>query len=219
MATTREADRPLQLLDIARRLFAQKGYAGTSLRDIASEAGITKAALYHHFPNKEALYDKVVLDGLRALFAYVEQAVAAADGATPKIRAFMRASAENFQSERNQWIASSTTFWSGGSAGHRPAAVQIRDGYEGLLRRCIAEGIASGELRADLDPGLTGKLLLSVLNQLQRWHKAEGRLTAPQIIDQFVDMILQGIAEPQAPAGKAASPRGLGRPGASQRTH
>ena len=52
-------NRPEQIIRIATRLFARRGYEGTSLRDIADEAKITKAALYYHFPNKEALYQRI----------------------------------------------------------------------------------------------------------------------------------------------------------------
>ena len=45
-----------RLLDIAADLFSKQGYAGVSMRDIASAVGITQAAIYHHFPNKDALY-------------------------------------------------------------------------------------------------------------------------------------------------------------------
>lgn len=197
---SRDADRQAQLLEIARRLFAEQGYAGTSLRDIASEAGITKAALYHHFPNKEALYDKVVLEGLRALFERVEAAVAAAETPIAKIGAFMCASAEQFQGQRHQWLASSNAFWQGGDTNSRNAAVQFRDAYERLLRTCVAEGIAAGELRSGLDPAMTGKLLLAALNQTPRWFKPGGKLSARQVIEQFVDMILFGIAAPAEPA-------------------
>ena len=47
----------VRMLTIATEQFAEKGYAGTSMRDIASAAGTTQAAIYHHFPNKQALYE------------------------------------------------------------------------------------------------------------------------------------------------------------------
>jgi len=49
-ATTREA-----VLEAARRLFTQRGYDGTSMRDIAGEVGLTNAALYYHFPGKDSI--------------------------------------------------------------------------------------------------------------------------------------------------------------------
>ena len=45
-----------RLLDAAAELFSKQGYAGVSMRDIAREVGITQAAIYHHFSNKDALY-------------------------------------------------------------------------------------------------------------------------------------------------------------------
>jgi TetR/AcrR family transcriptional regulator len=62
----RRAGRPLRpiatrtLLDIAARVFAERGYDGASLSHIAAQAGLRKASLYHHFPTKEALYAAVI---------------------------------------------------------------------------------------------------------------------------------------------------------------
>jgi len=79
-----------QLLAIARRLFARDGYERTSLRDIAEAADITKAALYYYFPNKEALYERVVLESMQSLVDDVSAAVAAETSPTARIRAFMQ---------------------------------------------------------------------------------------------------------------------------------
>src|SRR5437773_4295736 len=104
-------DRPAQLLAIARRLFASKGYDNTSLRDIAEEAKITKAALYYYFPNKDALYERVVIESLESLVESVSAEVARATTPTDRVRAFMRASAEFLENKRDQWIAGSNAFW------------------------------------------------------------------------------------------------------------
>lgn len=196
-AATAQAPDPLdsrehQLLAIARRLFAQHGYDRTSLRDIAEAASITKAALYYYFPNKDALYERIVLESVQQLHDQVAAAVAQAKGPTARVRAFMEASAHVQDHGRDRWIAGSNAFWQAATGGQRMAALKLRDSYEGLLRQCIAEGIAAGEMRA-VDPAMAGRFLLSALNQMPRWHRPDGKLSAVEVMQQFLDMLLHGL--------------------------
>jgi AcrR family transcriptional regulator len=185
-------DRPTQLIEIASRLFAAHGYAGTSLRDIAEEANITKAALYYHFPNKEALYEQIVVDNLQGLIDRVSDAIKPTDSATEQVRAFMLTAADVFADAPDAWLAGSQVFWSSMGPQIRAAAVSRRDIFEKLLRGCIAKGVASGEFR-DVEPAVAGRLLLSTLNQMTRWIKLDGRLKPRQVIEQYLDIILIGM--------------------------
>lgn len=192
-------DRAGQLLEIACRLFATHGYDGTSLRDIAEEAQITKAALYYHFPNKEALHQQIVIRNMQTLIDRVGAAVKQAGSATDKVRAFMLASADFYAESPHSWVAGSNAFWSGMTRDSRAATVSRRDAYEKLLRACITEGVASGEFR-EVDASLAGRMLLSTMNQLPRWHSPKGRLSAREVIERYLDIILRGLK--RAPAGK-----------------
>ena len=199
--------REAQLLAIARRLFAQKGFDATSLRDIAEAAQITKAALYYYFPNKDALYERVVIESMASLLAEVQVAVARARTPTEKVRAFLRASAESMDLRRDQWVAGSNGFWQAGSTGRRGLALHQRDEYEKLLRSCIEAGVATGELR-QVDPAMAGRLLLSGLNQMSRWHRPNGPLRATEVIDQYLDIVLLGLINRGGPSTAAAPPAG-----------
>lgn len=190
--------RESQLLSIARQLFARKGYDATSLRDIAEAAQITKAALYYYFPNKDTLYERVVIESMAALLSEVQTAVARAHTPTEKVRAFLRASAESMEQRRDQWVAGSNAFWQAGATGRRGLALQHRDDYEHLLRQCITDGITSGELRP-VNPAIAGRLLLSGLNQMARWHRPGGDLRANEVIDQYLDIVLMGLINRAGP--------------------
>ncbi|MES2533536.1 MAG: TetR/AcrR family transcriptional regulator [Pseudomonadota bacterium] len=181
-----------QLIEIAVRLFAKYGFEGTSLRDIAEEAQITKAALYYHFPNKEALYERIVLESMQALVDTARSTMA--QGKTPldRIRLFMQASADRLDRYRDSWIAGSNAFWSGSEGSPRAGAVDLRDAYEHLLRDAITEAIAAGEVRA-VDPAMAGRMLLSMLNHISRWHSVNGRLTTREVIEQYLDMAFNGL--------------------------
>lgn len=194
-----------QLLDIARRLFANKGFHATSLRDIAEEAKITKAALYYHFPNKDDLYERVVIQSLDALVQMVGADVARAHTPTERVRAFMRSSAHFLDEHREHWLAGANAFREAGQIEQRGVALHLRDTYEKLLRRCVAEGVESGEFR-DTDPAMTTRFLLSGLNYVTRWHSPNGKLTVKEVMNQFVDMALLGmtVRTPTAAAPLAA---------------
>ena len=197
-----------QLLSIARTLFARNGFERTSLRDIAETANITKAALYYYFPNKDALFERVVLESLQSLYNEVSAEVARAATPTDRIRAFLRASANLLDHGRDRWIAGSNAFWQTAKSGQRLAALRLRDSYEQLLRQCIADGIAAGEMRP-VDPAMAGRFLLSALNHMPRWHKVDGPQTAVEVMQQFLDMVLYGLVVDQPPA---AAPRASPRP-------
>ncbi|MBC7957531.1 MAG: TetR/AcrR family transcriptional regulator [Cytophagales bacterium] len=182
-----------QLITIAADLFARKGYEGTSLRDIAETAGITKAALYYWFPEKKTLFQRVVLGRMTSLVERVTQAVAEADEPIAKIRAFLLCSAERIDADRSGWNSSSNTFWSNFDPVQRQAVVPLRDRFERLLRQCVSDAVAQGKLR-DIDPALATRLLLSGLGHLPRWHKPGGRFTAVQVVEQYIDMVLNGLA-------------------------
>jgi TetR/AcrR family transcriptional regulator, cholesterol catabolism regulator len=196
-SATADPDKPLdgresQLLLIARKLFASNGFDRTSLRDIAEEAKITKAALYYYFPNKDALYERVVLESLETLVNVVSAAVAEQKTPTDRVLAYMRASADFLDGRRDQWLAGSNAFWQGPQNERRQMAIKLRDTYEKMLRQCIMDGIVTGEFRP-VDAGMAGRFLLSTLNHLARWHKPGGRLTAHEVMEQFVSMALYGL--------------------------
>ncbi|WP_051236539.1 TetR/AcrR family transcriptional regulator [Ottowia thiooxydans] len=201
-AGARVEDRQGQLLDIAGRLFAKHGFQGTSLREIAEEAKITKAALYYHFPNKEALYERIVLHGLEMLLEYVMSATAQETTAVDKVRAFMLSTADYYTNNRDAWITGSNAFHTTQESISRTKGVLFRDQYEKHLRHCIQQGVNSGEFR-DVDPAIAGRLLLSSINSMWRWHKAGGPLNARQVVEQFLDILMVGMRA--KPAGSAST--------------
>lgn len=185
-------NREEQLLAIARRLFAQQGFNSTSLRDIAEAAKITKAALYYYFPDKDDLYERVVIESLQNLLTTVSAEVAQAKTPAERVRAFMLSSADFLDNERDHWLAAAHAFREAGQTERRGVALQLRDSYEKLLRTCIADGVASGNF-CDVDPAMTGRFFLSGLNHVTRWHSPKGRLSVREVMEQFLKLGLLGL--------------------------
>ncbi|HEX2578285.1 MAG TPA: TetR/AcrR family transcriptional regulator [Aquihabitans sp.] len=85
------AERRRQLLDVALEAFADQGFHGTSMNDVAEAAGVTKPVLYQHFASKKALYGELVDDLGRHLEEAIVAAVAEADGPRQQVEAGFRA--------------------------------------------------------------------------------------------------------------------------------
>lgn len=193
----RGSDRILQILTVAAELFAQKGYDGTSMRDVAETCDISKSLLYHHFKSKDDIYNQITLGTTHQLYLYVAKNIPEDGTSAEKIKAFMVATAEFFQRYRWAWIASTYSFWGNSDRAGQQERMVWRDRYEGLLRELINRGIASGELR-DVDAPLTGRLILSSLNWMPRWYNPQRVLSATQIAEEYFQLIFKGIENDRA---------------------
>lgn len=203
--TSRDPGRYDQIIHAARRLIARHGYRGTSLNMIAAEVGVSKAALYHHFPDKDTLYRSLIAAGMEHLFNEVRAGMqAAGDDPRERLYAFMRASVEYYERHHDSWMSGSQLFWTAESPEHRALVLTWRDAYETLLKDVLRDGVRGGQFRADTDVSLASKFLLSSLNQLSRWYRPGGGKSAREIMDRFVDMFLHGV---QTLAERLQSPR------------
>jgi hypothetical protein len=76
---------------------------------------------------------------------------------------------------------------------HRARVIAARDSYEKAFREAIAEGVAGGEFRKDVDPKITSIFILSILNAVERWYRPSGPLDRQGLVDGVVSMTLSGI--------------------------
>ncbi len=181
-----------RIMQQAAKLFGRSGFDAASLNDLAEEAGISKAGIYHYFKTKQDVYDALIVQTLQRLFDHVSTVVAESTDPSERFLAFMLAHAEFF--ERNYWAfcAMLVGFSGMNTTALRQEAVVLRERYEHLLREIIEDGIARGQFRA-VDPASTGRAALSMLNWMVRWFKPGGPKTAPEIARTYADLLFHGM--------------------------
>src|ERR1051326_4950111 len=185
-----------ELTRIAARLFAERGYQGTSLADLAEELGVQKPSLYHHIASKEDLLWAVAQEGAATFHAALD-AIPARAPATERIRLALRA----HLAVVSQQLDVATVFvreWRHLEGARREQFVTERRRYEERIRELFREGVEGSELRTDLDVATAALLFLSAANWAYTWLKA-GRDT-DQLADRFFDLLVDGMRGYATPA-------------------
>src|SRR5581483_7751398 len=174
---------------VAARLFAERGYDGTSLADVADAVGIQKASLYHHIAAKEDLLWDVARAGAAAFHEALDRLPDDA-GATEKIRLALRAHLGVVVDQ----LDAATIFtreWRSLAGERRDAFVAERRRYEERIRDLFREGLERGELRSDVDVAAAALLFLSAANWAYTWVRPGGNTDA--LADRFFGVLLDGM--------------------------
>jgi AcrR family transcriptional regulator len=188
----RQDNRRQQLLDVAARLFRERGYHVTSMRDIAREVGMLPGSIYYHFPSKEEMLLAVYEEGLRHIAERVDAAVAGQSTPWERLEAGCTAHLEALLelSDYTQ-VMIRVLPPEGGKVGER--LLELRDRYEGRFRRLI-DALALPE---GADRRYLRLLLMGGLNWSHVWYHSGG--DAPGVIaHRMIDLLRQRLDRSRA---------------------
>jgi AcrR family transcriptional regulator len=184
MATRRE-----ELTRQAARLFAEKGYHGTSIGDLAEAMGVQKGSLYAHIESKAGLLWDVAREGAAAFHAALD-AVPDELPASEKIRRALRAHLRVVAEQ----LDVATVFireWRYLEGERLDEFVAERRRYEERFRALFREGRELGELRTDLDDATATLLVLSAANWAYTWLRPGAE--TDELADRFHNLVLDGV--------------------------
>jgi AcrR family transcriptional regulator len=173
----------------AARLFAEKGYHGTSIGEIADALGVQKGSLYAHIKSKQDLLYETMLEGAHAFHAGLD-AVPDELPATEKIRLALRSHLRVVADQ----LEVATVFvqeWRYLEGERRNEILGERRRYEERIRALFREGRELGELRTDLDDATAALLALSAANWAYTWLQP-GRDT-DELADRFYALLVDGM--------------------------
>jgi AcrR family transcriptional regulator len=173
----------------AARLFAERGFHGTSMGDIAEALGVQKGSLYSLTGSKQQLLFETMRAGAEAFHAELDAIpddLPAVERVRLALRGHLRVVAEQ--------IDVATVFtreWRYLEGDEREGILAERRRYEERFRALFREGVAAGELRPDLDAGAAALLVLSAANWAYTWLRPEG--DTDELADRFTAIIVDGV--------------------------
>ena len=184
-----------ELLKIAAQLFAERGFRNTTVRDIADAAGILSGSLYHHFDSKESMVDEILQTFQSQLFAAYDEVLASGLSPRQKIEAAVRLSFEAIDEHHHEVaIFQNEADWLSG-LGERFAYLADRNAQSRQVwLTLLTDGVASGALKPDVDVELAYRFIRDTVWVAVRWYRPGGGLSAEAVADQYLSILLDGIA-------------------------
>jgi TetR/AcrR family transcriptional regulator, cholesterol catabolism regulator len=191
MKTVVKKSRKQQIEEKATVLFQERGYAATSMRDLAQDLGIEAASLYSHIKSKEEILQKICFRMAEEFFSAWQEVELENSSQAAKMEKAMIAHVKVITKDTdasavffNEWRHLSEPFLS--------EFLGMRDDYEGRFKKILRDGMASGEFKI-VDEKFMMLTILSSLNWTHNWYKPEGNLTPEEIGKRLSGLLLNGL--------------------------
>ncbi len=176
-----------RLLAEAARLFRDKGYERTTVRDLAAAVGIQSGSLFHHFRSKEEILKAVMVETIRFNTAIMQKAVEEAQTDRDKLRALIFSELESIIGQTGEAMAVLVFEWRSLSEPARAEVLELRDIYEQLWLDVLESLSRQGVLQAD--PFVVRRMLTGALSWTVTWYRPDGGMTLSDLTDQVVAML------------------------------
>ena len=186
-----QSAREEEILAAAARIFREKGYHGTSVRDIAESVGLLKGSLYHYIRSKEELlarlFDGALEDTVRELEGIAARDASASERLRDMVKAYVLALTANIDAVGlylREWRALPP-----------PELARLR-ARRRAMRTLFEDVIAEGARRRELASGdqkISALAILGMCNWVYEWYRPDGRLSADAIGDELADRALRAV--------------------------
>ncbi|MEU8634901.1 TetR/AcrR family transcriptional regulator [Amycolatopsis sp. NPDC048633] len=178
------------LLQVAVKLFNERGYDGTSMEDLSRKLGITKSAIYHHVPSKEELLRLSVDRALDGLFAVAAETTELDGRAIDRLEHLVRGSVLVL-ADRLPFVTLLLRV-RGNTKVERAALLRRRE-FDRLVTDLVKQAEAEGDIRPDVDPAVTARLIFGMVNSLIEWYKPRRGSSATEVADAVCKVAFEGL--------------------------
>ena len=178
-----------RLLIIAAKLFNQKGYERTTVRDLANAAGIQSGSLFHHFKTKEDILKSVMVDTIIFNTERMKKEMAKAETCVDALKALIRCELESINGETGEAMSVLVYEWRSLSADNQAIILKLRDEYESLWLDTITQAKIGGLVTGDVF--VMRRLLTGALSWTKTWYKPKGGMTLDELAEQALNLAIK----------------------------
>jgi len=192
LATRQPSAREEEILAAAGSLFREKGYHGTSVRDIAESVGLLKGSLYHYIRSKEDLLARLFEGALEETVAELEAIAARDASATDRLRDMVRAYALSVTANLDS-VGIYLREWRSLPSPELARVRARRRAMRSLFESVIAEGARRREL-APGDAKIAALAILGMVNWIYEWYRPRGRLRPEALADELAERAVRSVS-------------------------
>lgn len=184
-----------EIIDAAARIFRDKGYAATSIQDVAEAVDILKGSLYYYIDSKDDLLFEVIEEVHRQGLQNLQDGKGDSGDALGRIHSFVVRHI-TFNASN---LAKMTVFFQDFralSGERRKVIVNERDLYDEHVRSLIIAGQEEGSIPASVQPNMAAFWILGAMNWMYQWYRPDGPQTIEEIAEQFADLAVNSLRDP-----------------------
>ena len=184
-----------EIIEAAASVFAEKGFYGASMQDIADKLGMNKSSLYYYVKAKEDLVKGLVEGVLQDILKEAEGIMNTGFSPASKLRRIIEAHLRHFLAHRSAFAV----FLHENPAlldRFSQADVQsVMSAYDKLLVTLIEEGQENGDFRKNLDPKIVVLGIFGMCNYTSKWYHPDGEVSSAELARIFSDLTLKGLID------------------------
>lgn len=192
------------VLDAALTLFAERGYHGTAVSQIAASLGIRTPSLYNHMRSKQDLLEAIIGPTVDGVLDDFRTAVDEVSDPAERLRRAVRVYALRHATHRREALVANRDT----ASLPEPARTRVRQlerDHERAVRAIISDGVGTGDFHVG-SPALASFAILEMCLSIARWFRDDGARTAEQVADEYADFALRiagFVPDRPSPAGRA----------------
>jgi AcrR family transcriptional regulator len=160
-------------------VFNERGYDGTSMEDLSKRLGISKSSIYHHVDSKEDLLALALDRALDGLFSVADEVSASSELAIIRLERLVRGSV-GVLADRLPYVTLLLRA-RGNTATERKALARRRQ-FDQIVADLVKEAERDGDIRPDVDPAITARLLFGMVNSLVEWYRPGRSAAGPEAL-------------------------------------